>query len=161
MPRRPLLSVALFALLVIGCVSADVVAPETECGLDAPNVALTRAATASEWLDEHRPSLAVDGSDETYWDAGAHAQQWIEIDLGESVAISCVRVRVHQDEGGESTHRINGGAHVNPGRELGTLEGQTEDRQWLQIEGQWEFQFLRITTLESASTVGWYEIEVR
>ena len=135
--------------------------PVPECAPGSPNLASGQEATASMSAEEKPPSLAVDGDITTSWRSAALPEQWIEIDLGETVRVKCVRLRVEQIGIGVTVHRINGGAHVDPGRELATLEGVTTNGWWLQIEGDWEFQFLRVTTLESDSSVGWKEIEVR
>ena len=135
--------------------------PAPECAVGQTNLALNKEATASMSAEEKPPARVVDGDITTSWRSAALPEQWIEIDLGETVNVKCVRLRVEQVGTGATTHRINGGAHDNPGRELVTLEGVTHNGQWLQAQGDWEFQFLRVTTTDSQSSVGWMEIEVR
>lgn len=135
--------------------------PSAECAPDRPNLASDKVVTASRTLPEHPLMNVVDGDLDTWWSSGEFPAQWIEIDLGESTKVSCIRLLTDQHPAGRTVHRINGGAHVDPGRELVTLDNDTDTLQWLQIEGDWEFQFLRITTLESPSWVSWREIVVR
>lgn len=168
MPRGFLPWTAVVAVALTACSPAEVATTQStleaavpKCAPGSSNLALGKQATASRSAEEKPPSLAVDGDVTTSWRSAALPEQWIEIDLGETVAVKCVRLRVEQVGTGETIHRVNGGAHIDPGRELGTLEGATHNGQWLQIEGDWEFQFLRVTTLGGESSVGWMEIEVR
>lgn len=135
--------------------------PETECSPDAPNLASGRTASASMSQPGQEPPLAVDDDPATAWSAGDFPVQWLEIDLGAPTAVRCIRLLVGQEQSGTTTHRINGGAHDNPGAERGTLTLDTADGQWLQLEGEWTFQFLRITTEAGPSWVSWYEVVVR
>ena len=168
MSRIALIASAATAI-VLGACSPDVTAtpevtleePVAECFPESPNLAVGKEATASMSAEDKPPSLAVDGDITTSWRSAALPEQWIEIDLGAAVQVRCVRIRIEQVGTGVTVHRVNGGAHVDPGRELATLEGVTTNGWWLEIEGDWEFQFLRVTTLEGESSVGWKEIQVR
>lgn len=132
-----------------------------ECGPEADNLAFGDAVTVSASEPDLPGEFAVDGDLDTHWGSGALPAQWIEVDLGEQTVVSCVRLLTDQFPAGFTVHRINGGDHPNPGRELATVEGLTDDQQWIQIEGDWEFRYLRVTTLESPSWVSWREIVVR
>jgi hypothetical protein len=105
----------------------------------------------------------VDGDPETIWNAGAGPVSWIEIDLGELVSVSHVRLYVGQDPAGATEHLVLG--RSSPGGELtllGTLTGQTTDYQVLDLElpTSPSIRFLRISTTTSPSWVAWREIEV-
>jgi predicted amidohydrolase YtcJ len=129
------------------------------CPPGADNVALHAAATASSSLGDRPAAHAVDGDVETGWGAGAHPEQWIEVDLGQQREINCLRLLVDQYPAGHTIHRVNGGAHPDPGRQLGELDAGTEYGDWLELSGPWTLRYLRITTLESPSWVSWLEIE--
>ncbi len=151
-------------LLTIGataCGSTTASPEDDECSPGSPNLAQGRAASASGFLPDRPPSLAVDGDPDTAWSAGEPPVQWLEIDLGTSLTVTCIRLLVSQSERGTTSHRINGGAHTNPGAQRGTLTSETENGQWLQLEGEWTFQFLRVTTETGPSSVSWSEVVVR
>lgn len=171
MKKRVAITLMALALVATACTSvqgtdtttgatSSTRAPEV-CSPELPDLAQGKPVIASMSLPDQPPDNAVDGDPDRAWGSGAPPEQWIEIDLGEPMTVTCVRIQVEQSETGRTIHRINGGAHTNPGRELATLDGETDNLQWLEIEGDWEFQFLRITTLESPSPVSWTEIEVR
>jgi predicted amidohydrolase YtcJ len=131
------------------------------CPPDPVNVALHATATASSSLSDRPAAHAVDGDIETGWGAGAHAEQWIEIDLGQPREINCLRLLVDQYPAGHTIHRVNGGVDPDPGHQLGVLDAVTEYGDWLELSGPWTIQHLRITTLESPSWISWLEIEAR
>ena len=148
-----------FAVIASSCVADEVAAPEPECGGGLANVALDEEASASTSTPASGPDLAFDGDEQTAWIAGSNEPNtWVEVDLGETRPVSCVRLLVGSDGADTGTHRVNGGAHANPGRELGTIDATSE---WIELEGDWEFRFLRVTTLSSTSPPSWSEIEVR
>jgi hypothetical protein len=115
--------------------------------------------SASISLGDRPPEFAVDGDVETGWGAGAGPEQWIELDLGQEYELVCVRLLTDQFPAGRTTHRINGGAHDNPGAELGVIDSETEYGEWLELAGTWNVEFLRITTVERPSWIAWLEIE--
>ena len=135
------------------------VGPQPECLASGENLAARALVSASTSLGDRPPELAVDGDVETGWGAGAGPEQWIELDLGQEYELVCVRLLTDQFPEGRTTHRINGGAHDNPGAELGVIDSETEYGQWLELSGTWNVEFLRITTVESPSWVAWLEIE--
>ncbi|MGB7859554.1 MAG: amidohydrolase family protein [Acidimicrobiia bacterium] len=132
-----------------------------ECAPDSVSLAAGRAVDTSAAAPDSPAEYAVDGDPDTHWGSADDAEQWIEIDLGASTRVTCVRLLTDQYPAGRTVHRVNGGDHPDPGRELATIEGSTDDVQWLQIEGDWEFRYLRVTTLVSPSWVSWREIVVR
>jgi predicted amidohydrolase YtcJ len=129
------------------------------CQPDAENMALHADASASSSLGDQPAAHAVDGDVETGWGAGAHPEQWIEIDLGRPRGVNCVRLLVDQHPAGHTIHRLTGGAHPNPGGELGVLDAVTEHGDWLELSGPWTIRYLRVTTLDSPSWVAWLEIQ--
>jgi predicted amidohydrolase YtcJ len=133
--------------------------PPPGCPTDAENAALQAAASASLSLSDRPAAHAVDGDVETGWGAGAGPEQWIEIDLGEQREVTCVRLLVDQYPAGHTIHRVDGGSHPQPERQLGVLEAVTEYGDWLELSGSWDIRYLRVTTLESPSWVAWLEIE--
>ena len=155
------LTVLVVALAATSCAPEDVASPEPSCGEGLANVA-EGEASASSSLQGFGPDLAFDGDDRTAWSAEFdQSEPWIEIDLGETRKVVCVRLLSGGDEGDAATHRVNGGAHTNPGRELGTIVSPDRATGWFELEGEWEFRFLRVTTLSSTEPPSWYEIEVR
>jgi predicted amidohydrolase YtcJ len=133
--------------------------PRPECLASGENVAAGALVSASTSFGDRPPEHAVDGDVETGWGAGADPEQWIELDLGEEYELVCIRLLTDQFPAGRTTHRINGGAHDDPGAELGIIDSETEYGEWLELAGTWNVEFLRITTVESPSWVAWLEIE--
>ena len=132
---------------------------QPECLASGENVAAGATVSASTSLGDRPPELAVDGDVDSGWGAGADPEQWIELDLGQEYELVCIRLLTDQFPAGRTTHRINGGAHNDPGAELGTIDSETEYGEWLELAGTWNVEFLRITTVESPSWVAWLEIE--
>jgi predicted amidohydrolase YtcJ len=152
-------SAALCGAASVPAVSAPPSASPAACPPDAENTALHAAASASLSLNDRPAAHAVDGNPETGWGAGAGAEQWIEIDLGQHHEVNCVRLLVDQHPAGHTVHRVNGGSHPDPERQLGVLAAATEYGDWLELSGSWNIRYLRITTLESPSWIAWLEIE--
>jgi predicted amidohydrolase YtcJ len=135
------------------------VGPRQECLASGENAAAGALVSASTSLGDRPPELAVDSDVETGWGAGVDPEQWIELDLGQEYDLVCVRLLTDQFPAGRTIHRIDGGAHDNPGAELGVIDSETDYGEWLELAGAWDVRFLRITTLESPSWVAWLEIE--
>ena len=135
------------------------VGPQPECLASGENVAAGAQVSASTSLGDRPAELAVDGDVETGWGAGAGPEQWIELDLGQEYELVCIRLLADQFPAGRTTHRINGGAHENPGAELVVIDSETDYGEWLELAGTWNVEFLRITTVDSPSWVAWLEIE--
>ena len=65
--------------------------------------------TASNTYSGSSPANAVDSNSATIWNAGAGPSQWIQLDLGRTVAVRKVRLRVAQTPAGTTTHVISVG----------------------------------------------------
>jgi F5/8 type C domain-containing protein len=105
----------------------------------------------------------VDGDPDTLWNAGAGPPAWIEIDLGEAMAPSLIRLYVAQSPEGATEHRVYGRADAGGAATLlGTLAGATADHQVLELNsaGWPAVRFVRIETVTSPSWVAWREIEI-
>jgi hypothetical protein len=128
------------------------------------NVAYQKPVRASASLSAEPPAHAVDENNITGWNAGSHAPQWIEIDLGQAYQITEIRLQVQQWPEGDTVHRIwgrsAGGAFVN----LHTFRQKTSgDGDWLILTPEPAIagiQIIRIETLSSPSWVAWGEIQV-
>lgn len=131
----------------------------TKCQPTSENHARGGTVSASASLGDRPPGHAVDGDVDTGWGAGAGPEQWIEIDLGQERRLTCVRLLVDQYPAGRTVHRVNGGAHADPGAELGVIDSTTDYGQWIELPGSWSVRYLRITTLQSPSWVSWLEVE--
>lgn len=121
-------------------------------------------ATASRSLPDQPPSNAIDGDLESIWGAGAHPQQWIQIDLGGPGALSGVRLITAQYPAGETVHQVWVGDSETGLRLVQEFSGLTDDGQELvyaPATAEPNVRFVRIVTTESPSWVGWREIEVR
>jgi len=122
---------------------------------------LPTASTASASTGADLPARATDGDVTTVWNAGAFAPAWIQLDLGEPVSISKVRLNISQVPSGPSTHVIAGGPTPEALVPIGTIDGDTTDNQWLEVAAPAaNVRYLRISTTKSPSWVSWREIEV-
>jgi hypothetical protein len=131
------------------------VSPEPWSEVDHPVVVAVRSSAAVD------PSLnAIDGLLETSWVSGLNGPQWIEVDLGEPIEVSKIRLTVDQGSDGHSVHRIHAGAHDNPGRLADTLDGDTSNGDVLEAVIGYEVEFIRVLTTESPSWAAWAEIEI-
>lgn len=119
------------------------------------------AVTASSISGSDTPAKAVDGNLNTVWSSGAFKPQWIQLNLGQQYTILKVRLNVLQSPSGRTRHEIYGGPTPATMNLLGVIDRTTQDRQWLEFEtSASNVQYLRITTTESPSWVGWREIQV-
>ncbi len=103
---------------------------------------------------------AFDGDEETSWTSGAGPPQWVELDLGQPVAVDRLRLLVDQYPSGRSVHQIFGGDQSDPSEMLVEVSGETEWGQLLEVDIGQTVRYLRILTVESPSWVSWLEIEV-
>lgn len=130
------------------------------------NLALDRAVTASaEENDTYAAVNAVDGSDATWWSAAEGPPQWIEIDLGESAAISRVEILIgHVSPPGPQTHRIRVRAdgEAAPGKLVGEVSANARQGDWLIVEfdAVSDVRFVRIETVAVDGWVILHEIRV-
>lgn len=130
----------------------------------ARNLALNKSVTSSRETAGFGGSLALDGDSGTFWSSGDDAPQWIEVDLGKPYEIAAIRLLISQYPGGNTLHRVMGKGPGADGtfHELTSLEGSTEDGQWLEFSPAqpWtEIRYIRVETLTSPSWISWREIE--
>lgn len=134
---------------------------------EAAPLRLQGVFTASSSAPGSPAESAGDGSSMTVWNAGAFAEQWIQVDLGRPVPVARIRLQVHQVPSGDSTHELAVGLDPNNLQTVRTFSGFTRDGDWLEHTGDsasghrlGNVRFVRITTKASPSWVGWREIEV-
>jgi hypothetical protein len=121
------------------------------------NVALHKAVTASSNLSP--PAWAVDGSEGTVWNAGAHPIQHITVDLDATYTLSRIELVVEQTPPGRTVHVVKGGTDLSALRELDRIESETASNQTINRIGPWpKIRWLRIETTNSPSWVAWREI---
>lgn len=158
-----------FAVLgLIGCAEDD------EGNVNKPPAATTNSATSTGakvtvktttasniGATNAAPTNATDGDIKTQWGAGGPAPQWIQLDLGEESSISKVRLNPNQTPTGPTTHQVYGGPTPDQLTLLGTLDGVTQDSQWLELAiPANNVRYLKIATVKSPSWVAWREIEI-
>lgn len=132
-------------------------------GTTAAAVKLTPKAVTASGTGAGNVAAAnvMDGKAETFWNAGGAALQWIQLDLGEPTSVSKVRLQVLQTPGGATTHQIHGGPATDQLQPINTLEGTTQDGQWIESNSPASnVRYIRVTTSKSPSWVAWREIEV-
>lgn len=90
--------------------------------------------------------------------------QWIEVDLGGVFDVAEIRLVPSQYPAGNTVHRILGSGPETGGLiELGVIEGETNDGDYLVLFGAspWlGLDSIRVETTSSPSWVAWREIEV-
>jgi hypothetical protein len=127
------------------------------------------AVQASSSWQGNSPERVADGNSSTVWNAGGSPRQWIQLDLGRTVALSKIRLLTHQVPAGLTTHEIWVGQSPSPDRQrlVRILTGWTADSQWLEhtpgdLPGDrlGNVRYVRIVTAGSPSWVSWREIEV-
>jgi hypothetical protein len=131
-----------------------------------PSITATRAAakaiTASKSNPDGEPKFAIDGDVTTAWSAGdVGPPQWIQLDLGEPTTISEVLLNVGQTPDGPTTHEVYGGPAPDNLKLLGTLNGNTQDGQWLELKAKAnDVRYVKVVTTKTPSWIAWREIEV-
>lgn len=126
------------------------------------NIALGKKVTASRSLPDQPASNAVDGTGAS-WGAGAHPQQWIEIDLSQPSTITAINLTIGQYPDGPTVHQIWVRGPSDSLKMIYEFKGNTSDNQILKFEPNpplTGIQFIRIVTTQSPSWVAWKEIEV-
>lgn len=129
------------------------------------------ASTASNSAPGRPPQNISDGDEQTIWNAGAFATpkspQWIQVDLGRTVAVAKIRLLVEQFPAGHTVHTISVGQAPDNLRVVRTFNGVTTVGQWLEHVGDGDagdrmgdVRYVRITTTSSPSWVAWREIEI-
>jgi F5/8 type C domain len=127
------------------------------------NLALGKSVSASSEYPGNPASLAVDGDSSTYWSAGNYPPQWIEVDLGSVQTVGEIDLGVTQLPDSYTVHDVYGRADASQQWTLlHEFAGDTTDQQVLQyvLATPENLRYIRIETTESASWVGWREIEV-
>lgn len=127
------------------------------------NLALGQDAEASNFLLAELPKKAADGNLQTQWGAGAHAPQWIQIDLQTFATIVGMRLTVAQYPDGATTHQILAGASFSDLKLVHEFNGLTADNQILEVtfpEPLTGIRYVQVLTTESPSWVAWKEIEI-
>jgi len=177
-PKTLALSGSFLAAVLAGCnfgsrppaastfvASTSPTAPVLDPGVFASpdNLALNRPASASASLPDRPASAAVDGDLESFWVAGSHPTQWIEIDLGALSDVERMILVPSQDPAGATVHRILGGPESGSLELLHEFRGDTSDGVPLEVSpiAAWRgLRYLRIETTESPSWVAWREVAV-
>ena len=123
------------------------------------------AVTASKTYSGSNASYAADGKTSTAWNAGAGPTQWIQYDLGRTAAVRKIRLLPSQSPNGYTIHLIEAGQDANNLKIVTSLAGNTYDGQWLEYPCSAKavcgsVRYIKITTTQSQSWVGWKEIEV-
>jgi hypothetical protein len=120
-----------------------------------------KTAIASNSTASEVPSWAFDGDTKTFWSAGAYAPQWIQLDFGEPVDFTGLRLSVSQTPAGATGHQIYAGPTPDKMTLVATLEANAQDRQWLETKATAKkVRFIKVSTMKSPSWVAWREIEV-
>jgi hypothetical protein len=141
------------------CPSASAASTQPSTGSEPT----TTTATASASLPDSLPANAIDGNSETIWNAGAHPEQWIQIDLGKLTTVSTIRLVISQHPAGETDHQIWGGADAASLTLLHEFKGFTQELDTLEFTPsapQTDIRYLKVVTTQSPSWVAWREIEV-
>lgn len=147
----------------IARVMAPVFHPDP-CFSPKTNLSAGQPATASMSLPEGPPENAFDGSLGTSWQAGAHPEQWIEVDLGEDSEIGEISILTDQFPAGRTVHQVLGRRSDQTSFDLlHEFDQETDFGQWLNVlpENPWQnIRWVRVLTKESPSWVAWQEINV-
>jgi len=94
MTRKQLRRRLISSILAAGLVAAGL-SPGTAHAAGGPNLALGKTATASSTLAPYVASNVNDGNADSYWESTNNAfPQWVQIDLGGSVAVDQVKLKL-------------------------------------------------------------------
>lgn len=120
-----------------------------------------KTVTASKSIGANQPANAMDRNLDSTWGSGDYPPQWVQLDLGQPGAISKVRLNVSQTPIGPTRHEVYGGPTPDQLTLLGTLEGVTQDKEWLELNTPGnDVRYIKINTVKSPSWVSWREVEV-
>lgn len=137
--------------------------PCTAVSLPSANLAYQKAVTASAALPDEPAANSVDENEASQWGSGRDAPQWLEVDLGQTYAITEIRLLVAQWPAGETSHRLLGRSANGSLVELGRFQQVTEQGDWLILTPDSpveNIQFIRIETTSSPSWVSWGEVQI-
>jgi uncharacterized protein (TIGR03437 family) len=128
------------------------------------DIAIGATVTASSSLAGYGPAMAVDGSANTWWSAGAFAPQWIQIDLPAPSIVTAIRLTVSQFPNGPTVHDlyVQSQGDAQP-RLVSEFSGTTQDQQvltWTASQPLVGVTSIRVATVASHSWVAWREIEI-
>jgi hypothetical protein len=129
----------------------------------AENIAFDRPVTGSSATADSPPDRVVDGDPDSIWNSGGPPPGWVEIDLGESRAVTEIRLLAAQSPAGPTTHLVGCRSTLDGGlTQLATLEASTTDGELLPVtlSTPATCRILRVETTASPSWVAWREIEV-
>lgn len=127
------------------------------------DLAFSSVASATNSAAGHPPSLAVDGSADSWWSAGAPPPQQIELRLARPSAIAGIRLTVSQFPDGPTIHRVYFRDHRGLYTQITEFSGTTSDKQVLSWTARAPIvgvEAVRIETVAGPSWVAWREIVV-
>jgi CARDB/F5/8 type C domain len=95
MKRKNLRRQLIGGLLAAALVAVPAISPSPALAAGGPNLSLGKAASASGSNGPYVPANVTDGNADSYWESPNNAfPQWVQIDLGSSVAIDQVKLKV-------------------------------------------------------------------
>jgi hypothetical protein len=133
---------------------------------ESKNFALGRPVTASaEENARYAVANLVDGSDATWWSAGAEPPQWAEVDLEQDRTVSRAEILIgHVSPPGLQTHRIwvRGADEPGPGTLVGevTADAQIGDVLVVEFDPVPDVRFVRLETVAADGWVIIHELRV-
>ncbi|MDR2972865.1 MAG: discoidin domain-containing protein [Bacteroidales bacterium] len=121
-----------------------------------------KPVTASRTYNPGSPKFVNDGDIETAWNAGAHAPQWIQIDLQNNYDISSIKLIPETDRRGNTVQKIFVSEDLKDWKEIDRFEEELVARKavirnytnLLNIRG------VKIETVSSPTWIAWREIEI-
>ena len=133
-------------------------APKSQGGPKVSIKAVTASGTAQ---GNSAAKNVIDNDVTTQWSAGGSAPQWIQLDLGEEMTVSKIRLLTSQTPAGATTHQVSAGTTADKLDQIGTLDATTQDNQWLELAlPQSNIRYVKINTVKSPSWTAWREIEI-
>ena len=117
-----------------------------------------KAATVSR--GQETAAFAFDRDPQKLWNSETFAPGWIQLELEQPAEITRIRLLTAQNPPGPTSHQIVGGLTPDSLAQLGTLDGDTADSQWLELQPKVQVRYVKIVTVKSPSWVVWREIEV-